>query len=66
MCACIPACAGAHKRYNMRVVECRLAAGVLAHALGKDKVDWERIWYFPDPLEWLLPLLLREGVAPGA
>jgi N-acetylgalactosamine kinase len=27
---------GAHRRYNMRVIECRLAAIVLALALGKD------------------------------
>ncbi|KAG1673974.1 hypothetical protein FOA52_015730 [Chlamydomonas sp. UWO 241] len=30
---------GAHRRYNMRVVECRLAAMVLAAALGKDKAS---------------------------
>uniref|UniRef100_A0A7S0WQ04 Galactokinase n=1 Tax=Chlamydomonas leiostraca TaxID=1034604 RepID=A0A7S0WQ04_9CHLO len=28
---------GAHKRYNLRVVECRLAAAMLAHKLGKDQ-----------------------------
>ncbi len=28
---------GAHKRYNMRVVECRAAASVLARALGVAK-----------------------------
>jgi hypothetical protein len=29
---------GAHKRYNLRVVECRLAAALLAHKLGKPPV----------------------------
>ncbi len=32
---------GAHKRYNLRVVECRLAAALLAHALGMPQV---RAW----------------------
>jgi N-acetylgalactosamine kinase len=29
---------GAHKRYNLRVVECRLAAAMLANALGMPQV----------------------------
>jgi N-acetylgalactosamine kinase len=33
---------GAHKRYNMRVVECRLAAAMLAHALGMPQVGCPR------------------------
>ncbi|KAJ9512435.1 hypothetical protein QJQ45_013006 [Haematococcus lacustris] len=32
---------GAHKRYNLRVVECRLAAAMLARALGKPQ-EWCR------------------------
>ncbi len=38
-CAALLSCV-APSRYNMRVVECRLAAMVLAVALGQDKARW--------------------------